>query len=45
MDTESLLRSLNARSVRYVVIGAGAGRPKDIEDLKALKKLGDERAR
>ena len=73
MATESLLRSLNAHDVRYVVIGAtafprhsvasqigstpawfaslddlirmkeAAGRPKDLEDLRALRLLREVR--
>ena len=66
MDTEKLLRSLNARNVRYVLIGAtafpvhsyaratldiedlirmkeAAGRPKDLEDLRVLRKLKEGR--
>lgn len=79
MDTESLLKCLNARSVRYVVIGAtavggvtfeevwghrvmdrigetpapfagleelirmkvAAGRPRDLEDLRVLRRLAE----
>jgi predicted nucleotidyltransferase len=50
MDIENLLRSLNEHKVEFVIIGATAfpthdyaratlGRPKDLEDLKALKIL------
>lgn len=41
MDTESLLRLLNAHKVRYVIMGMkrAAGRPKDLADLQALLKL------
>lgn len=45
MDTESLLRSPNEHSVRYVLIGATAfpvhgyaGRAKDLEDLLRDRK-------
>jgi hypothetical protein len=39
MDTENLLKLLNAHRVEFVIIGATAGRPKDLEDLKILNTL------
>jgi hypothetical protein len=41
MDTESLLKSLNARD-DLIRMKQAAGRPKDIEDLRVLTKLKQE---
>lgn len=39
MDVKKLLKSLNEHKVRFVIIGATAGRPKDIEDLRYLEEI------